>query len=61
MHWICVYVVLKCLQCVAFDDISPESPVHFLVIPRKPIVSLLHVGEEDQTVRAVKTYVVNGL
>lgn len=24
-------------QCVAFDDINPQAPVHFLVIPRKII------------------------
>ncbi len=23
-------------QCVAFNDINPQAPVHFLVIPREP-------------------------
>lgn len=27
-------------QCVAFEDIHPQAPVHFLVIPRKHITSL---------------------
>ncbi len=26
--------------CVAFEDIHPQAPVHFLVIPRKHIISL---------------------
>ncbi|KAH9399245.1 hypothetical protein TYRP_018156 [Tyrophagus putrescentiae] len=35
-------------QCVAFDDINPTAPVHFLVIPRKPIRQLADATEEDQ-------------
>lgn len=27
-------------QCVAFDDIHPQAPVHVLVIPRRHIASL---------------------
>ena len=27
-------------QCVAFEDVHPQAPVHFLVIPRKHITSL---------------------
>jgi histidine triad (HIT) family protein len=32
---------------VAFRDISPQAPVHFLVIPRKPIPTLNDVRPED--------------
>ncbi|XP_003747834.1 histidine triad nucleotide-binding protein 1 [Galendromus occidentalis] len=35
-------------QCVAFDDISPQAPVHFLVIPRKPISQLSTAEEADE-------------
>ncbi|WAR09200.1 HINT2-like protein [Mya arenaria] len=28
-------------QCLAFSDVSPEAPVHFLVIPKKPLTGLL--------------------
>lgn len=35
-------------QCVAFNDISPQAPVHFLVIPRKPISQLSNVQDEDE-------------
>ena len=33
--------------CIAFNDIQAQAPVHFLVIPKKPIVSLLECTEED--------------
>ncbi|WIW69769.1 MULTISPECIES: histidine triad nucleotide-binding protein [Anaerosinus] len=32
---------------MAFHDISPEAPVHILVIPKKHIASLLEVTNED--------------
>jgi histidine triad (HIT) family protein len=34
--------------CLAFRDIAPKAPVHILVIPKKPIVSLADLTEEDQ-------------
>ena len=34
--------------CIAFNDISPQAPIHYLVIPKKPVVSLFHCKEEDQ-------------
>ena len=34
--------------CIAFNDISAQAPIHFLVIPKKPIVSLLEINEEDR-------------
>ena len=35
-------------QCLAFRDINPQAPVHFLVIPKKPIPKLSDATEEDQ-------------
>jgi histidine triad (HIT) family protein len=32
--------------CCAFSDINPQSPVHFLVVPREHVASLAHAGEE---------------
>ena len=32
---------------VVFRDISPQAPVHLLIIPRKPIPSLNDAGPED--------------
>ena len=34
--------------CIAFDDIAAQAPVHFLVIPKKPISSLFECLEEDK-------------
>ncbi|XP_070168220.1 adenosine 5'-monophosphoramidase HINT1 [Polyergus mexicanus] len=35
-------------QCVAFDDVNPQAPVHFLVIPRKAISQLSKAQDEDE-------------
>lgn len=35
-------------HCLAFRDISPQAPVHFLVIPREPIAMLSDAGEQHQ-------------
>lgn len=46
------YKVLQCIfifsQCVAFHDISAQAPVHFLVIPKKPIPQLSKATEKDE-------------
>ena len=34
--------------CIAINDISAQAPIHFLVIPKKPIISLLSCKEDDQ-------------
>lgn len=36
--------------CLAFKDISPQAPVHLIVIPKKPIESVDDVAEEDQAI-----------
>ncbi len=33
---------------IAFRDIQPQAPVHILVIPTKPIVSMATAGDQDQ-------------
>merc|ERR1712055_1049604 len=35
-------------QCLAFNDIAPQAPVHFLVIPKKPIAQLSKSSDEDE-------------
>ena len=35
--------------CMAFDDISPQAPVHILLIPKKEILSHRQVTWEDQS------------
>jgi histidine triad (HIT) family protein len=34
-------------ESLAFRDINPQAPVHFLVIPKKHIPSLLELSPED--------------
>ena len=34
--------------CIAFNDIAAQAPIHFLVIPKKPIINLLCCEEEDK-------------
>ncbi len=34
-------------HCLAFHDVAPQAPVHVLVIPKKPIVSIAHLQPED--------------
>ncbi len=33
--------------CVAFRDIAPAAPVHVLLVPRKPLPSILAATAED--------------
>ena len=33
---------------LAFRDIQPQAPVHVLVIPKKPIVSVAHAEANDE-------------
>jgi histidine triad (HIT) family protein len=35
-------------RCLAFRDINPQAPVHFLVIPKEEILSLADSGDEDE-------------
>ena len=39
-------------QCYAFNDIAPQAPVHFLVIPKVHIASVAGVSAENSTVVA---------
>ncbi len=34
--------------CVAFEDIAPQAPVHFLVIPKKHIATTLELKDGDE-------------
>ncbi|XP_062585287.1 adenosine 5'-monophosphoramidase HINT1-like [Saccostrea cucullata] len=35
-------------QCVAFNDLTPQAPVHFLVIPKKPVSRLAETEDGDE-------------
>ena len=37
-------------QSLAFNDISPQAPIHFLVIPKKPITMIEKAEDSDEQV-----------
>ncbi|XP_037272099.2 putative HIT-like protein Synpcc7942_1390 isoform X2 [Rhipicephalus microplus] len=40
-------IIYKDDKCIAFRDAMPQAPVHFLVIPRKPLPMLDSATDED--------------
>lgn len=48
-------------QCLAFQDIAPQAPTHFLVIPKKPILSFDTLEDEDQAVMGHLMLVIRDL
>ncbi len=34
--------------CIAFYDISPQAPIHFLIIPKKEIKTINNIKNEDK-------------
>ena len=48
-------------EVLAFRDIQPQRPVHVLVIPKKHITSLAHVGPDDAPVLGRMLAVANTL
>jgi len=41
-------LVAETEDCVAFRDISPQAPVHVLIVPNKPIPTVNDVSDEDE-------------
>lgn len=41
-------IVHEDAECLAFHDVAPQAPVHILLIPKRPIVSLAQVEDADQ-------------
>lgn len=35
-------------HCLAFRDVAPQAPLHFLVIPKRPLVGLREAGPADE-------------
>lgn len=42
-------VIYKDADLIAFRDIHPKAPVHFLVIPRRHIANLFDVSADDES------------
>lgn len=43
-------VVFEDDVCLAFRDIAPKAPTHILVIPKKEIVSLIDLTDDDEAI-----------
>jgi histidine triad (HIT) family protein len=41
-------IVFEDDHCIVINDIHPQAPVHMLVIPRKPLVSLADAEQTDR-------------
>jgi len=39
-------------EILAFNDVAPQAPVHFLIVPKKHMASLDDTGEEDAALLA---------
>ena len=55
---ICDCINIFVMQCIAFKDINGQAPVHFLVVPRKPIPQLSKAEDSDEMV-CQHTFIVN--
>ena len=43
-------IVYEDADCLAFRDITPQAPVHILLIPKKAIADFESLSEEDEVV-----------
>jgi histidine triad (HIT) family protein len=48
-------------QCLAFRDISPQAPLHVLVVPKQAIASLEAVADGDEALMGHLMLVVRNL
>ena len=42
-------IVYEDVQLLAFKDIAPKAPVHYLIIPKQPIATLNDANPSNQT------------
>jgi histidine triad (HIT) family protein len=48
-------------QCLAFHDVAPQAPTHVLVIPKKAIVSVATVADDEADLVAHMWLVIRDL
>lgn len=48
-------------KVIAFKDLDPQSPVHFLVIPKEHIPSVNHIDESNMSIVGHIILVINKL
>ena len=54
-------IVYEDADCLAFRDISPQAPVHVLVIPKREIASLDGLADEDAALMGRVAIVIRNL
>lgn len=40
-------IIYETDDVLAFNDINPQAPIHFLVIPKKPIATINDIADND--------------
>jgi histidine triad (HIT) family protein len=48
-------------KCLAFRDVSPQAPLHVLVVPKQPIASLADASDGDEAILGYLLLVVRKL
>jgi len=43
-------VIFENEYLLVIEDISPKAPVHYLVMPKKHIINLMHIEESDSQI-----------
>ena len=43
-------IVYEDEHCIAFHDVSPQAPVHLLIVPKKPIPRICDATKEDRKI-----------
>jgi len=54
-------IVYEDEHCLAFHDVSPQSPTHILVIPKREIPSLADATDEDSNLLGHLLMTVRGI
>ena len=54
-------VIHEDAEILAFHDLAPKAPVHFLVIPKKHIANLMEIAPEDSVLVARLLYMAQEL
>lgn len=52
-------IVFEDEHCLAFRDVSPQAPIHILIIPKKEIKSLATVKAEEKTLLGHLLYIAS--
>lgn len=54
-------IVFEDDQCLAFNDINPQAPVHMLIIPKKRIATVNDIDDQDRPLVGHLFYVAKQL